>query len=182
MSIIYIVGASGSGTSTIGEALSKVSNYHFVDLDEIFWEKTDPPFTKSRPLSERVIRLKETINRYPDLILSGSMSKWGEDIYPDLTYVIFVQTETNIRIERIKQREKNRFQERILENNDMYEAHQEFLKWAQSYDTFDETKRSLKRHLLDIKNIKKPTLIVNGGDTLSSILGEIQLFLKEVAR
>lgn len=49
--------------------------------------------------------------------------------------IIRVVTPTDIRIERIKKREFERFSKRILKNGDMYEDHQKFIAWGTRYDT-----------------------------------------------
>ena len=40
--IIHIVGASGAGTTTLGQALEREYAYKWLDTDGYFWEQTDP--------------------------------------------------------------------------------------------------------------------------------------------
>ena len=51
---IYIVGASSSGTTTLGAALAERLDARHLDTDSFFWEATDPPFTTKRPVEERL--------------------------------------------------------------------------------------------------------------------------------
>jgi adenylate kinase family enzyme len=45
MARIHILGASGSGTTTLGAALADRLGHPHVDADSLFWLPTDPPFT-----------------------------------------------------------------------------------------------------------------------------------------
>ena len=49
ISCIHIVGASGAGTSTLGQALERKYGYKWMDTDNYFWVPTDPPFNQARP-------------------------------------------------------------------------------------------------------------------------------------
>jgi Shikimate kinase len=40
---IHILGASGSGTTTLGRALAERLQYPHFDTDDSFWVPTDPP-------------------------------------------------------------------------------------------------------------------------------------------
>jgi adenylate kinase family enzyme len=49
MASIHITGASGSGTSTLGQALAESVGCPWLDADDFFWLPTDPPYTDKRP-------------------------------------------------------------------------------------------------------------------------------------
>jgi adenylate kinase family enzyme len=53
------MGASGSGTTTLGAALARRLGCPHHDADDYFWlpTPTDPPFTEARPPSARLERL-----------------------------------------------------------------------------------------------------------------------------
>lgn len=65
-----------------------------------------------------------------------------------------------------KEREKNRFGERIMLGNDMYENHKAFIKWAMDYDTGDLEMRSPD---LWIQKANCKVLKISNGDLKSSI-------------
>ena len=46
---IHVVGASGSGATTLGAALAKAMGVTHQDSDFFFWLPTQPPFTTQRP-------------------------------------------------------------------------------------------------------------------------------------
>src|SRR5438128_874343 len=43
---LHILGASGSGTTTLGRALAEGLQCPHFDTDDYFWLPTDPPFTQ----------------------------------------------------------------------------------------------------------------------------------------
>ena len=51
---IHIFGASGSGTTTIGKAISEKLGYQHFDTDNFYWLPTYEPFTEARPIEERL--------------------------------------------------------------------------------------------------------------------------------
>jgi len=51
---VHIVGASSSGTTTLGAALAERLGGAHLDTDRYFWEPTDPPFTTRREPQARV--------------------------------------------------------------------------------------------------------------------------------
>jgi adenylate kinase family enzyme len=50
---IHILGASGSGTTTLGRAMAERLNYTHFDTDAYFWLPTDPPTTEKREITLR---------------------------------------------------------------------------------------------------------------------------------
>jgi adenylate kinase family enzyme len=50
---LHILGASGSGITTLGRALAERLQYPHVDTDDYFWLPTEPPFTHQRARTER---------------------------------------------------------------------------------------------------------------------------------
>ena len=142
---IHLLGPSGSGTSTIGKDLSKLYDISYFDSDDIFWKKTDPPFTTKRDILERQKLLEEIVLSKSDWILGGSVLKWGDKILEDSSIVlIYLYIEPKIRIKRLKKREIERFGDRINFGNDMYENHKLFIDWARRYETGDLNMRSMK--------------------------------------
>ena len=133
--LLHIYGASGSGTSTLGQYLAEQFQYAFLDSDDYFWLPTDPKFTTKRPIEQRVPLIRQDIAAAKNgAVLSGSLVGWGDALIPDFTLAVRVVTDTPTRLARIKQREYARFGARILPGGDMYDHHQAFLQWAAGYD------------------------------------------------
>lgn len=144
--VIHIYGASGSGTSTIGKFIADKLGYFFMDTDDYFWEPTNPPYTTKRKVSDRIALIKKDIAKYNGVVISGSLVDWGDELIPLFTLVIRVETDTAIRIDRLKRREREQFGSRIDPGGDMYENHRDFINWAASYDSGGLDMRSKAKH------------------------------------
>lgn len=144
--VIYIFGAAGSGTSTLGKELSEQLGYKWMDTDDYFWEPTNPPFTTQRERSERVRLMREDIERYENVVISGCVGNWGNALCPFFTLAVRVVIDSELRLARLKKREQERFGERIAPGGDMYEHHLEFIEWASKYDTAGVEIRSKAKH------------------------------------
>ena len=165
--VIHIYGASGSGTSTLGKYICKKSGYFFMDTDDYFWEPTNPPYTVKRCLSSRMKLMREDIQRHDHVIISGSLVDWGDEFIPLFTLAIRVETDTDIRLQRLNRREREKFGSRIDFGGDMYENHLEFIKWAASYDHGGMDMRSKAKHDDWQKKLICPLLFVDGNMPVS---------------
>ena len=70
---IHILGASGSGTTTLGAALAERFGVIHLDTDEYFWEPTDPPFQHPRARKQRQTLLAAALDAHSRWTLSGSL-------------------------------------------------------------------------------------------------------------
>lgn len=160
--IIHIFGASGSGTSTLGEAISRKTGFTHLDSDDYLWTPTEPRFTTKRTPEERLTLLRRDLDAAEHAVLSGSLVGWGDPLIPDFTLAVRLFTPTEIRMERIKKREHARFGSRILAGGDMYEQHLAFLKWAAAYDIAGEEQRSIRQHDLWQTKLSCKLLVLDG--------------------
>lgn len=151
---IHILGASGSGTTTLAKALSSHLNYEHFDTDDYFWEPTNPPFQKKRDIIERKKLLKDKLNSAEQWILSGSLCGWGDEFIPYFDLVIYLWIPQNIRLNRIIERERRRYGKAIEIGGTMHDSHLEFIKWASEYDTGDTNMRSKALHEKWISKLK----------------------------
>lgn len=143
---IHILGASGSGTTTLGRALADHLQTPHFDTDTYFWVPTDPPFTQQRERTERVQLLMNDITPHDTWVLSGSLCGWGDVAIPLFELVVFLWIPQDVRMARLRRREHARFGTRIGPGGDMYAQSQAFLAWAASYDEGGLDIRSRQRH------------------------------------
>ena len=144
--VIHIFGASGSGTTTLGKYISHRLGYFFMDTDDYFWILTNPPYSIKRDNSQRLVMMKKDIAKWKKVVIAGSLVDWGDELAPLFTLAIRMETDTEVRIERLKKREKEHFGKRIEPGGDMYEHHQEFIRWASAYDNGGLNMRSKAKH------------------------------------
>ena len=145
-SVIHIYGASGSGTSTLGRFISEQLGCTFMDTDDYFWLPTNPKYTKKREKTERLQLMKKDILHSDKVVISGSLVGWGDDLIQYFTLAVRVVTDKNVRIERLKEREKKHFGSRIEVGGDMQQNYVEFIEWAADYDIGDTNMRSKSEH------------------------------------
>lgn len=143
---VHILGASGSGTTTLGAALAKRLGCPHEDADLYYWRRTDPPFTAKRPVPERLALLERALDDAAGWVLSGSMISWGGSLVPRFDLVVFLSLDPAERMRRLLAREEARHGARIQPGGDMAEASAAFLSWAESYDTAGPEIRSRALH------------------------------------
>jgi adenylate kinase family enzyme len=174
MQLIHVFGASGSGTTTMGRAIASAYGYIHLDSDDFFWEPSDPPFQRTRTVEERAERLRDAVGQNGFYVLSGSLCGWGDFLIPRFDLAVRLVTPTDIRIQRLAEREKERFGDRILPGGDMYDNHREFLEWAATYDTAGADQRSRALHDQWSLHLRCPCLVVDGSRPVSDLLKELE--------
>lgn len=143
---IHILGASGSGATTLGRALAKHLQYAHFNTDDYFWLPTNPPFTEKRDTTLCQQLLMDDLTAHDSWVLSGSLCGWGDVVISLFELVVFLWIPPKTRMERLRQRERERYGERIMPGGDMHETSQEFLDCAASYDEGGLDMRSQRRH------------------------------------
>ena len=100
--VIHIYGASGSGTSTLGRAIGETLSFTWLDWDNYFWLPTNPPYTAKRGIAERLNAMNRDIDAAENVVLSGSLTDWGDAPLPRLTLAGRAETATPKPIARIR--------------------------------------------------------------------------------
>ena len=90
--VIHILGASGSGTTTLGKYISNRLGYFFMDTDDYFWMPTNPPYTIKRDIAQRLVLMKNDIAKWKKVVIAGSLVDWGDELIPLFTLVIRMET------------------------------------------------------------------------------------------
>jgi len=160
---IHILGASGSGTSTLGAALAgKLGCCHY-DSDDYFWVPTDPPYEKVREVTERTQLLLDDLRAVDHWILSGSLCGWGDAAIEMFDLVVFLQIPHDLRMKRLKNREDERYGPCIHNpNTPAGRKSIEFIEWASKYDTAGLELRSLVTHEAWLEKLPCSTLRIEG--------------------
>lgn len=174
--VYYIYGASGAGSTTLGEALCKKMDYKLIDTDDYFWKYPKMPDIQIKKMYEDMINTNKN-----EIVITGSFWNWDTDYTYLLDKVdVFVRVMLNqeMRISRLEKRELERYGERILEGGDMFEKHINFIKWAKGYDTGDISTRSLKAHIYFEEKYNIKPIIINSENKVEENL--LKIIEKEV--
>ncbi|MDO6429165.1 hypothetical protein Q4E93_01110 [Flavitalea sp. BT771] len=164
---IHIMGASGSGVTTLGKSLSAQLQIPYFDSDFYFWVQTDPPFTLRRGPEERNLMALGDLRRQDSWIFGGSVINWGDDWRRLFDIVIFLYLPRDIRISRLQQREWERFGA----------INQEFIDWAAGYDDDTASGRTLSAQRQWLQHLSCEIMELNGDLTVeqrvAAVLGRM---------
>jgi adenylate kinase family enzyme len=130
---LFITGASGSGTTTLGRAVAGRWAAPHADTDDYFWRPTTPPYTEKRPEPERVALMNDIFVPRDAWVLSGSVLGWGEALIPVFDAVVFLTLDPGVRMKRLEEREAVRMRA-AAEPGLSARISEEFLEWARGYD------------------------------------------------
>ena len=164
---LHITGASGSGTSTLGTALSESLGIAQFDTDDFYWLPLEPHYSKKRTIPERLRLLNEAFEQAGSWVLSGSIGHWGDPLVPQFDLVIYLLVPTEVRLARLQARELRRYgAERIAPGGDRHGACLAFLEWAASYESGPTEGRSRAMHESWLNELRCPVLRLEGDRTL----------------
>jgi adenylate kinase family enzyme len=160
---IHVLGASGSGTSSLGARLAERTGAAHLDTDDYFWLPTDPPFEIARQPRERLALLEADLGDAVRWVLSGSLCGWGDSLIPRFELVVFLLVPTSVRLVRLHDRERREFGEDALApGGRMHDNYVAFLEWAAGYDEGGLDMRSLARHRAWLEELRCPVLHFEG--------------------
>ncbi|EAY24661.1 AAA family ATPase [Microscilla marina] len=159
---ILIIGASGAGTTTLGQTLAQHTSYTHLDVDNYYWKPTKPSFQEKMPLAKRNQKLTADFNCLPKVIVSGSLISWGNEWLQAFDLVVFLYLPQKTRMERLRQREIQRHGEALHTHALIRQTSQAFLEWAAQYDDPNFTGRSLAVHQQWLQKLACPVLRLKG--------------------
>jgi adenylate kinase family enzyme len=131
---LHIFGASGTGVTTLGRALSLKLKIPYFDSDAYFWEHSDPPFTVRRDPLKRNELIRADLEKQDNLILGGSVIDWGDHLLPQFNLIVFLWLSPEIRLDRLTAREFALYGDQLTADPNRRKQFQEFLAWAADYD------------------------------------------------
>ncbi len=171
---VHVLGAAGSGTTTLGRAVADQLGCLHVDNDTYFWLPTDPPFQQTRDREERVALLGADLERHDAWVLSGSVCGWGDVFIPLFDLVVFLWVPPATRLARLMARERHLFgDEALAPGGWMHDTNRKFMAWAAEYDTGDLSMRSLQRHEQWMRALPCPVLRLEGERSVEEHLHEV---------
>lgn len=175
---IHIVGASGSGTSSLAVEMATRYGHRHLDTDDYFWLQTVPPYREKRPRGERLALLRQASRDSKSWVLSGSLCGWGDPLISEFELVVFLSVPTPVRLARLRVRESERYgQDAIAPGGELHGAHMEFLDWAGRYDTGGLEMRSRALHEAWLATVSCPVIRLEGNRSAGEQLERIEASL-----
>lgn len=173
---IHILGASGVGTSTLGRELASRLPHIHLDSDDYFWEHK---YTMQSNVKDRINRIEHDLSSKEPWILSGAVCGWGDVLIPYFELVIFLWIPQELRLDRLRAREYERYGHEIFQGGSKYEDNQAFMEWAALYDTAGVEVRSKALHEQWITRLKCPILRLEGDFTVSERVDAVMNYLRK---
>jgi len=149
---ILITGSAGSGTTSLGEALSKKLGISFFDADNYFWLPTEPPFQKKRDVDTRLTLVLKDLSEAKSTVIAGSVMNWGSALENAFCLIVFLTLDAEIRVNRLRTRELAQFGK----------INSEFIEWARQYEEGALEGRSRARHEKWLSERTCPILRLDG--------------------
>ncbi|MET3507277.1 ATP-binding protein [Halalkalibacter oceani] len=171
---IHIMGASGAGTSTLGSALAEVLPHAYFDTDDYYWATK---FTKKRDIPDRRRMLEKDLSQNENWILSGALCGWGDHFRSDFDLVVFLWIPQDIRLERLKQREFQRYGNEIVAGGSKHEQYKAFLEWAALYDSAGMEVRSKTLHESWLASLSCPVVRIEGDYSVKERVNSVLEYL-----
>lgn len=144
---IHILGASGSGVTTLGKRLATHWNIPYFDSDTFFWEQTPIPFSVRKDPRCRDEELLSHLRGEEHWVLGGSVIQWNQAIHALFEAIVFLYIPQALRLQRLKVREWQRHGHRLKTDPFWKNKFEAFMRWAKDYD--EDTgiaRRTLKAH------------------------------------
>ncbi len=157
---IHILGAPGSGVTTLGKALAERLGFTHFDTDDYYWFTNDAlPYRRKRNTEHRRTLLQNDLNQTDKWVLSGALCGWGDTFITDFDLVVYAWLPVETRLERIRQRETDRYgAAQIAPGGDLHVVFEKFMQWAAAYDTADGNIRSRASELRWLSALPCPAI------------------------
>ena len=165
---IHIVGAAGSGATTLGRAVATALGVPHHDTDDYLWLPSDPPYGEWRDRDERLALMRAIFIPRPDWVLSGSMDGWDAGLDGMFDLVVFLRAPTDVRVARLRNREARR-----LGTDKLPLDTEDFVEWAAQYDSDAREGRSLQIHLAWLATLTCPVLTLDGTQPVATLTAEV---------
>ena len=131
---ILVCGLNGCGKSTLGRALAQRLGYHFIDIEDLYFPKTNPDYLYDgpRPRAEAEALLLDEIHDHGHFVLAAVKGDFGRGIPAFFQCALLLQVPRDIRMERVRNRSFQKFGDRMLPGGDLYGREEQFFRMAAS--------------------------------------------------
>ncbi len=155
---INVLGAAGSGKTTLGAAVAGARGIVHIDSDELLWLSSMPPFQHMAPRADRIRALEDQFEAQHSVVVSGFLMDWGDHWHDAFDGVVFLYVHPDERRRRRETRERARLAAWTGVDDEALKRSAEFVEWARSYDRPDFDDISLAMHEQWLGTVTSPVL------------------------
>lgn len=166
---VHVMGASGSGTTTLARALADAWSVPHADSDDYLFVPSDPPYVEQREPQQRLDLMRALFAPRAAWVLSGSLVGWGEPVVEECDAVVFLQLDPEERLRRLAAREERRRDGGVYDPD----AWRDFMTWASGYDDPAFDGRSLHGHEAWLAQLSLPVLRLDSRAPTSELLAAV---------
>ena len=162
---IVIFGPAGAGKTTLGMMAASALDYPYFDFDDYIWRKdTEEPFTVRYSEEEKMKRILKAIRQNDRFVLSGYMDGEHEALDAMFAAAFHLSAPAELRIDRIRRRDRDIYGDRVLPGGDMYDNHERFIESVRGYGKEDDPFE--KRHWDWAESLNCPVIRLEGDKPL----------------
>jgi len=131
---ILVCGLNGAGKSTLGRALAERLGFAFIDNENLYFSRSaeTEPYTGQRSEAEVVQLLLAETELHPDFVFAAVKGNYCTEMIGRYDYTVLVEVPRELRLQRIRERSFRKFGRRMLPGGDLYEAEEDFFRFAAS--------------------------------------------------
>lgn len=160
--------------TTLGRALADALAVPHHDVDDYYWQPTIPPYREKRAAADRLRLMQEMFLGRADWVLSGSLLNWALSIVPLLDAVVFLRVPTEVRIQRLRDREARHFgADAVSADGWRHPETEEFLAWAAGYEDGTREGRTLAAHEAWLAGLACPVFRLDGTASLPDLVNQV---------
>lgn len=178
---IIICGLNGAGKSTLGKALAEKLDFYFIDIENLYFPKTNPNYMYASPRTREEVEkiLLQEIKLHENFILSSVKGDYGKAHYSFFQCAILLDVPREIRLQRVKERSFQKFGNRMLSGGDLFEQEEKFFRFVESRNEnlVEEWVKSLKCPVIRIDGTKP---IDENTNFIMALMQDKILFAKEM--
>lgn len=151
---IIIFGANGSGKTTLGRELAHILGFKHLDHEDYAFNQSEIPYTVERPFEEYTKQMLSDIENSRGFVLTSVTGDFREEIQSLYNLAVWIEAPLELRIERVKHRNLDKFGDRAREGGDMYEQQKQFVDFVAT--------RSLSKIEQWVRTLTCPIIHIDG--------------------
>ncbi len=178
---IHVIGAAGSGTTTLARAIAGRLRIPHFDSDSYYWIPTVPPYKTKRDKPVRDLRMREDLHRFDDWVWSGSAVSWKHGSEDRLELCVFLTLPAELRLNRLRLREEQEHAKLpYVTKAEIERELEDFMEWAARYDEDGLEVRSRVLHEEWLATLTCPVLRIDGDGATNAHVAQVLDTLREL--